>query len=358
MIRNGKEAAFRTADRLGANSAVMYSGWRRSRLLILCYHGISIHDEHEWNPELYMSVVHFRRRMEALRRSKCQVLSLREAMDRLACGELDRPSVVITFDDGTHDFYLRALPVIRDYGFPATVYLTTYYCGKNMPVFDGICSYLLWKARGRIVNFGTLTGRSRIFDLGKEDSAEFAAVEMRRFAEEERLSSYEKNDLIKQLAKQTGIDLTPHLAKRILHIMTPGEVKEVAQAGVDVQLHTHRHRTPTDRLLFIKEIEENRAFIEILTGAAARDFCYPSGICRREFLPWLREMNIRSATTCEPGLAVAHSDRLLLPRLVDTSVVSDAQFECWLSGIASLLPRRTASAGKVHPPHDAEVCPK
>lgn len=340
MLRTGKQAALQATERLGAFSAVRASGWRRDRLLILCYHGISLEDEHEWDPQLYMPQALFRRRMEALRKSGCEVLPLGEALDRLACGALQRPSVAITFDDGVHDFYVRALPVIREYGFPVTVYLTTYYCANNLPVFNGICSYLLWKARGRRLAARSLTGEQKHYDLTTGGGIAAAAADLREFALSRRFAAGEKHQLAARLAAETGADFEAILSKRILRIMTPAEVKEAAAAGVDIQLHTHRHRAPLDRDLFRREVEENRAFIEGLTGAPARDFCYPSGVFHARFFPWLRELNVRSATTCERGLASRRTDPLLLPRLVDASTVTDVEFKGWLSGAASLLPRR------------------
>ncbi len=343
MLREGKQALLRTAGWLGVNGALRNSAWRSSRLLILCYHGISIDDEHEWDPELYMPQSRFHRRLEAIRKSGCQVLALAEALERLQRGALDRPSVVITFDDGAHDFYARALPLIREYAFPVTVYLTTYYCGKCLPVFDVMCSYLLWKARGRILDALPITGERRTYDLTTPGRLASSAVELRRFAEEQMLSAVQKHELSARLAVQTGIDFDVILAKRILQIMSPGEVMEAARSGVDVQLHTHRHRAPRDQSAFAKEIEENRGFIEALTGTATRHFCYPSGMYSSEFFPWLRQLGVCSATSCEPGLATSESNPLLLPRVVDTCAVSDAQFEGWLSGLTSFLPTRQNS---------------
>jgi peptidoglycan/xylan/chitin deacetylase (PgdA/CDA1 family) len=129
--------------------------------------------------------------------------------------------------------------------------------------------------------------------------------------------------------------------------VTPEEVKSLSAAGVDIQLHTHRHRTPLDRELFLREIEDNRKSIAEMTGTGASHFCYPSGVYDREFLPWLEETNVLSATTCELGFATKGSHKLLLPRLLDTSGLAPIEFEGWLTGIASVLPRRREAGARV-----------
>jgi hypothetical protein len=43
--------------------------------------------------------------------------------------------------------------------------------------------------------------------------------------------------------------------------MTAGEAREVAAAGVDVQLHTHRHRVWRSRDRFFRELDDNKARI-------------------------------------------------------------------------------------------------
>ena len=107
-----------------------------------------------------------------------------------------------------------------------------------------------------------------------------------------------------------------------------------------MQLHTHRHRTATDRELFLREIEDNRNSIQVMTGRRATHFCYPSGVYDQAFLPWLREAEVVSSTTCESGLASSTSNPLLLPRLVDVSSLSAIEFEGWLTGVSAALPRR------------------
>jgi peptidoglycan/xylan/chitin deacetylase (PgdA/CDA1 family) len=122
--------------------------------------------------------------------------------------------------------------------------------------------------------------------------------------------------------------------------MNRQEIQQLAESGVDFQLHTHRHRTPLDEELFRREIRDNRAHIALAITGEKKHFCYPSGAYRPEFLPWLASEGIVSATTCDTGLATRHSDPLLLPRLIDTSRRSDLDFEGWVSGVGHFLSTR------------------
>ena len=49
-----KRVALQAFQRTGGFNLVADSDWRRQRLLILCYHGISLDDEHLWNGALNM----------------------------------------------------------------------------------------------------------------------------------------------------------------------------------------------------------------------------------------------------------------------------------------------------------------
>ena len=50
-----KTALFTFANAAGVSRRFAETAWRCRRLMILCYHGVSLADEHEWNPTLYIS---------------------------------------------------------------------------------------------------------------------------------------------------------------------------------------------------------------------------------------------------------------------------------------------------------------
>lgn len=340
MLRILKSQLLRATRATGIDRRLSTSEWRRKKLLILCYHGISQNDEHEWSPGLFMSPRTFERRLEILSKGHYMVLCLSEAVDRLAKASLPPKSVVLTFDDGMSNFRTVALPILRKYGYPATVYLRTDYCYYQRPVFHPVCPYILWKQRHSIAPANPKLGWLEAQDLRTEEGRARAWSSIRRIEEQGQLSQEDRDVLLTELARNIGIDYEAFLESRILQIMSPAEVTAIATEGVDIQLHTHRHKliTTLDQEQELRaEIQENRVRILQLTGRNPMHFCYPSGKYSADYLPALRQLGIATATTCEPDLAARSSDPLLLPRYVDTEVQTEDSFEGWLSGVGSLL---------------------
>jgi peptidoglycan/xylan/chitin deacetylase (PgdA/CDA1 family) len=340
MLKKLKQVALKSLKTTGVSTLVQNSRWRRQRLLILAYHGVSLSDEHIWKGSQFISPDTFRSRLQLLKQSRCAVLPLAEAIERLYADELPERAVAMTFDDGTSDFARKAVPLLKEFDLPATLYLTTFYSKYQRPVFDLMCSYLLWKGRKATLDLKPLTGQDLRTELRDNDAQEAALSQIHAYVRVRKLSADEKDALAAELAAQLDVDYDALIEQRIMHNVSAEEVRQLARDGIDIQLHTHRHRTPKDRGLFLREIEDNRASIEELTGHRAMHFCYPSGVSDQMFLPWLQEAGVISATTCEAGFATRGSNPLLLPRFLDNESLSDIEFESWLSGVSMAMPRR------------------
>jgi peptidoglycan/xylan/chitin deacetylase (PgdA/CDA1 family) len=245
--------------------------------------------------------------------------------------------VVLTFDDGGYDFLVNVAPMLREFGFPATAYIATYYSVFNRPVFDPALSYILWSSRGRTLEMPEVLPAPVRLDT--EVSREIAD-QIVAYTWKAGLSGADKDALLADVSRRVGFDYEAMCAKRLFHLMTADEARQAAKAGAAIELHTHRHRVFEDKARFQREIADNRAHIAPMRDGEARHFCYPGGFNLPAFPEWLREMGVASATTCKPGLATAQDSRFLLPRVIDTCNLTPVEFDSWVSGLAAFVPQR------------------
>lgn len=99
-------------------------------LPVLMYHSIS--DDAEPGVRPYYRVCtsprRFRRQMQLLKDNGYRGVTLSEGLkSKSEIGNI-KP-VVLTFDDGFHDFYNDAWPILQEFGFAATMYLPTAFIG-------------------------------------------------------------------------------------------------------------------------------------------------------------------------------------------------------------------------------------
>ena len=351
MIHTLKTLSLGTLQRVGIDRLVARSRWRRNRLLILCYHGIALQDEHEWCPDLYVAASHLARRLALLRRHRCHVLRLGDAIDRLYRGTLPARAVVLTFDDGYYDFMAAAWPLLREYGYPATVYLTTGRVDHNLPNVNLLISYCLWASRRQDFDGEGLPGLQGRYSLRGGDERQRLTQQIIEALRAGGYAALRPDTVARMVAERAGFDYEALVKRRLLTLLRPEEVTCLSAEGVDFQLHTHMHRTPDDPDEFIRDVLVNRARLQSMTGQAATHFCYPSGNYRTDYIPLLQRHGIESATTCDPGMATTLSNHMMLPRFVDTSTVSSLVFESWVTGVAACLPRRTTRGGSPAGPY-------
>ena len=344
QVRSGRRSkalvkafALRAAEVTGVTAVIGASRWRSARVLVLCYHGVATRDEHEWNPELYVTQSHLRGRFQMLRELGATVLPLNQALTLTRGGTLPPRAVVITFDDGASNFATHAVPVLQEFGFPATVYATTYYLKNQLPVWNIAARYLIWVTRHGPVpeasSIGDLTGERMDKPIDRETLLE---AFLKRW---QGLGSGEQDDAVRRLARTLGFDDQVMRDSRMWHLMSPAEVTNLPHDLVSVQLHTHRHRQPEDWSGFAGEIEENREVLEGLVGYRPVHFCYPSGVVRPAFPEYLARLGVESATTCAPGLFGPHTDPRLAPRLIDTMLTPETTFRAWVAGTGALISR-------------------
>jgi peptidoglycan/xylan/chitin deacetylase (PgdA/CDA1 family) len=318
------------------------------RLRILCYHGLSVTDEHLYSPGLFMKAETVRSRFDILVRGAYPVLHLDEAFERLRAGGLPRSAVVITYDDGFYGNFVHSPSWHGDGRLPATIYVTTYYVAHQNPIFRHAVRYMFWKTKAAEVSFADLPGLDAggealsLSDLDRGDAAQWRLI---RHAET-HLDENGRVELARELGRRLGVDYDELAGCRGLGLMTPDEIGALSRMGLDIQLHTHRHHMPLDEALLRREIEDNRAVLEPIVGRPCDHLCYPSGVFHSEQMPWLEACGIKTATTCENGLNDAQTPPYRLRRFLDGESVRPIEFEAEISGFAELVRRLGSLFGR------------
>lgn len=116
------------------------------------------------HPSTNTSLTEFRAHLEALRSGGYQVLPLVEIAERLRDGRpLPERCVAITVDDAFRSFLKGAVPLLREYGYPATVFV-------NSGEMEGP-DYLSWEELTRLAQAG--------IDIGNHSAAHSYLLDFR-----------------------------------------------------------------------------------------------------------------------------------------------------------------------------------
>jgi peptidoglycan/xylan/chitin deacetylase (PgdA/CDA1 family) len=332
----GKIELYRAARRTGLFRAARRA--TRSRLRILGYHGFASDDECEFRPKLFISRRTFRRRLDTIRSGGFRIINLDEALAQLRNGSIEPDCVVITIDDGFASTLSIAAPALKEYEAKATVYLTTYYMCKQVPVFDLAMAYIVWKASTKSVTIDhPHTGLPWHLDLSTAAARERTTSDLVQFGRAMG-SEPSRLELLRCVAAAGGVKGDVLELASAFRLMSFDEARRLLNYGIDVGLHTHRHRFPTNDLGVCRsEVEENRELLNAQIGFPPRHFCYPSGIYGPDHGPLLRSLGVLSAATCDTGLVRAGDSPFAMKRFLDGEMVADIEFEAELWGFAELM---------------------
>ncbi len=314
----------------------------RRSLRILCYHGFSARDEHLFRPQLFIRPETFRARMDFLKSAGYPVLELGEAVERLRDGTLPPNAVAVTIDDGFRNVRNLAAGILSERGIKATVYVTTYYMEHNHPIFRLALQYLFWKSGREDADLeaaglgpeARALGAPRVGCWKLIEFGETACTETRRM------------EIVRALGAHFGIDVEELESASRLTLMDAREVSELEGFGIDVQLHTHRHRLPRDEEGLAREIADNRRMLASCPGPLVH-FCYPSGIWSQDQWGKLEALGVRTATTCEAGFNYPDTPLMGLRRFLDSEAIHPLEFEAELCGFLEILRRVSGKAARI-----------
>ncbi|MGH7774567.1 MAG: polysaccharide deacetylase family protein, partial [Candidatus Binatia bacterium] len=278
---------------------VFHMAFLRHQLTILMYHAVvrsplSLYDA------CFLNESSFRRQMSYLKK-RFEVIALSEAVRRLRNGKIDRPTAVITFDDGFQNNYDVAFPILREFGLPATVFLVTGLVNTTDTLWHCRLNRGLAQTRKPSLEWNGCR-----FDLSRTDrrvrAAQAIAVKLKQVAHPRLLA--ELRGLILKLGDDPDCPIAMGSPYRML---SRGAIREMAASGlIEFGPHTHSHSilsrlSPEERR---KEIEKSVTAIRELTGRPCELFAYPNGSAEdydKETIATLEAYGVRASVTAIPG---------------------------------------------------------
>lgn len=306
------------------------------KICILCYHGVSTSDEHGFMPSNYITFSTFKKRIDWLISQDFNFISLDQATENLKNNKVQKKSVVITIDDGFIPCFDEMVPYLLYKNIPATMYVTTYYGLKKKPIFRLAVQYIKWKLDKR-VDLSSLAGKfglffeNFIFDTNNETSL----WEFINYCEND-LKSADRVIVLRELQNLLNYQL-PENIKRSFTIIHPDDLKAWSDKGLDIQVHTHCHDCPDLHEHFTEDLNKNISYLSPSNPNNLFHFCYPSGIWSEKDFKVLNDFNMKTATTCELGLASTTDHPLALPRIIESEAMTMLQFEAEVNGIGDYL---------------------
>jgi peptidoglycan/xylan/chitin deacetylase (PgdA/CDA1 family) len=106
---------------------------RRRRSVVLGYHGVGESRLRDDPSLLQVSPARFRMQLELLRDAGFRFVTMAEFARRAGDAAPEPGLAVVTFDDGMRNNHAVALPILSEYGIPATVYVTIGFIGGYSP---------------------------------------------------------------------------------------------------------------------------------------------------------------------------------------------------------------------------------
>ncbi len=306
----------------------------RDRLAIVMFHGVQ---DEPLSPACWhvLDAATYRRQLEYIRQH-FNVLPLEEALEALAAGTLPPRAMAITFDDGTRNLATHAVPVLRELGLPAAVFLAT----GPMDSDETLWPDRLWLAIARTTateaDLNALGLGTRSLD-GTANRGKVYAAAVERFKDMPDAQRIAVLDEVLGALDHRDGDGGP------FRMLSWDEAREMVGDGL-VTLHPHSVTHPIlarcsdDKVE--QEIADSCITLERETRRTPRVFAYPNGR-RQDFdaraQNVLRSRGMRWALSTTPGFADRHSDPMALPRL---AVGSNSSFDYFRLMVSGGLPRR------------------
>lgn len=318
---------------------------RKPFAVILNYHKILTPEEREYRllPAMYVFPETFEKHLQYLARNY-RVVTMQQLMEERSSQRTHaRPLCAITFDDGWSDNYHHALPILRKYEMPATLFISTDFIDSDrVPWF-----------------YDLLRSLHVLSDCMEQGTADVEALRSRGLPESvvtwaglpdgQRLEAIERlMEALKLLPVSKLADVVDTLSKLTEHssqdrhneqpaMLSWDNVREMHRNGFEIGSHgvTHWILTRISPAQLEHELSQSKQRIENELEVPIHGFSYPNGDYSDHIIDLLQRAGYTYACTIKPGFVEHHGSPFKLNRLLlhNENTHTTPLFACHMAGL-------------------------
>lgn len=264
-------------DRAGGLDAILAARARLRLpvLSILTYHHVCDPEPaYRFDPDVAdVGPAQFRRQMTLVKKH-FNVIGVEQLLAGLDGKKLPPNPCLITFDDGYLSNLDVALPVLRDLGLTAVFFIATSFVGeRRLYWWDRIAYVVATSTRPRVE---LRYPRQRTVELGDRAAARAALVSVIKNEPGLDLPRF-----LDELTAAAGVAWSRDIERKLADelIMTWDQVRQMRDAGMDIESHTRGHRVlqTLDGDGLHDELAGARVDLERELGRPSRVVAYPVG---------------------------------------------------------------------------------
>lgn len=275
------------------------------KIIILMYHKINSDSD---ATGLSLKAEFFEKQLAYIN-NKYTIISLEEAVYRLESQNINENFVVLTFDDGFKDNLMEALPILKKYNAPATVFVACEAIEKGFTDWS-MMDHAIFSRSEKMLDL-SMFGLGRL-PIETVDQKKDTSIVLRRQLKRARHTL--RKDVVEFLSRTCKIPCA-----RVM--LTWDEVKQLAASGlVSIGAHTVTHPI-LSKLSYEDahfEIAGSKNVIQQQTGVNAEHFAYPNGRevdFNEQTVSLVKNAGFKAACTTVSGVNRDGSDPFRLRRI-------------------------------------------
>lgn len=252
----------------------LFRNQKKFDFTVLTYHGLISSFREKKLERNFHTEKDFLDHLNLLRKNRTKVFSLSEAFHLGHFDSLPQNAVCITFDDGYKN-NLKALEILTDFNYPATIFLSTAYINSPISIWTVNLSLLILKG-----NLKSLHYQEKNFNLTTEENRLEAFSLIRNHLKfqngDDRKALF--NSIIKQFPENELLFLMEQFPQ--FKILSTEEIKGNISSDFSFQSHGHWHEIHHEQQnesTIREEIIRSKEVLEVELNIPCEHFCFPNG---------------------------------------------------------------------------------